>query len=184
MEFPWTAVGVILASVTLAVLLGNTVPKFVKYVFTPRIKLDLYIYPEKHGKQQGVTQQAKGIICEDEIEVLPEVSPQLAIRIKPEWKYKITMIEVIGYSKSTITRVDIFAKKRFWLEKDFTDVEGNYKVAPDIVIRKGHTTDPLVLDVQLDPPFEKGEQRKIAIRISTEESRKRLQKDFLVKAYS
>ena len=94
----------------------------------------------------------------------------------------MTMIEAVGHSKSTITRVDLFAKKRHWLEKDYTDIEGNYKVSPDLTIRKGHTTDPLVIDLQIDPPLEKGEQRKMTIRVSTEESRKMLHKEFLIKA--
>jgi hypothetical protein len=184
MEFPWSAVGVIFGAVTLAVLLGYNVPKFVKTFSAPKIDVDLYVYPEKICKQQGVIQNNKGSIFDEEIEVIPKVSPQFFIRIKPRWKYKINTIEVVGYSKSRITRVNLFAEKRFWLEKEYTDTEGNYKVFADLIIRKGHTTDPLLLDIQLDPPFEKGEQRKIEVRVSTDESRKPMLKKFLVKASS
>lgn len=184
MEFPWDYVALSFSAITLVALLGYNTPKFIKAFSPPKIDIDLYIYPEKHGKQQGVIQVCEGKICEKEIEVLPNVSPQIVVRIKPEWKYKVTMIEAIGsigHFKSVITRVDHFAKKRHWLEKEYTDVEGNYKVSPDITIRKGHTTDPLVLDLQIDPPLKNGEQRRIKIRVSTEESRKMLEKEFIIK---
>jgi len=182
MEFPWTPIGVIMGLVTLIALLGNTIPRILKSFLTPRINIDLFVYAEKRCKQQGVLQSDEDRIFDKEIEVLSNISPQFFVRIMPKWKYKVTTIEVVGYSKSRITRVDLFAEKRFWLEKEYTEIEGNYKVFADMTIRKGHTTDPLLLDLQLDPAFQKGEQRKIGVRISTEESRKQLQKDFLVKA--
>jgi hypothetical protein len=183
MEFPWSAIGAIFAAITLAVLLGYNIPKFVKQFSIPKINIDLFIYPEKTCKQKGVPQSDKPQIFDKEIEVLPNISPQFLVRINPKWKYTVSVIEVIGWSKSTIKRINLFStQKRFWLEKEFTEIEGNYKVFPNITIRKGHTTDPLLLDLQIDPPFEKGEQRKMTVRVSTEESRKQLEKDFLIKA--
>jgi hypothetical protein len=155
-----------------------------KYVCAPKITVLLYVYPQKHGAQQGVIQHVEPKIYDKQIEVLPNISPQLTMLIRPHWKYKVDSIEVVGHSQSTITRIDHFAKNRFWLKKEYPDVEGNYKVFPEITIRKGDTTDPLLLDLQLDPPFNKGEERKITIRISVSESRKMLRKEFLVKASS
>jgi hypothetical protein len=182
MEFPWSAVGVLLSIITVIILLSTKIPEFLKSILKPKIDIDLYVYPEQRCKQQGVIQSGKGKVFDKEIEVIPKVSPQFFVRIKPQWKYKITTIEVVGFSKSRITRVDLFAEKRFWLEKEYTEIEGNYKVFADITVRKGHTTDPLILDIQIDQSFEKGEQRKIEVRVSTEESRKQLSKEFLVKA--
>ena len=92
-------------------------------------------------------------------------------------------IEVIGgYSKSRITRIDLFAQKRFWLEKQYTDTHGDYKVFTDLTIRKGDITDPLVLDLKIEPLFNRGEERKIVVKISVNESRKPLSKEFFVKA--
>ncbi len=89
MEFPWSAVGVIFSAITLAVLLGYNIPKFIKSTYEPKIGIDLYIYPEKTCKQQGVIQSDEGKIFEKEIEVLPNISPQFFVRIKPQWEYKV-----------------------------------------------------------------------------------------------
>lgn len=115
---------------------------------------------------------------------MSNVSPQITILIKPKWKYDVKIIEVIGYSQSKITRLDHFAKKRFWLENEYTDVHGDYKVFPNFTIRKGDITEPLVLDLKIEPAFNQGEERKIAVRISVNESRKLLHKEFSVKSSS
>ena len=182
MEFPWATIGVILSGVTLSVLLSYNIPKLVKYVCAPKITISLYVYSQKDGTQQGVIQNSEHKIYNKQIEVLPNISPQLAILIKPHWKYTVDSIEVVGHSKSRITRIDHFAENRFWLEKGYSDVGGNYKVFPEITIRKSGTSDALILDLQIVPPFSKGEERKITVNISVNESRKPLSKDFLVRA--
>jgi flagellar biogenesis protein FliO len=47
MEFPWSAVGVLFSLITLVVLLGYNIPKFIKYVYAPKITVLLYIYSKK-----------------------------------------------------------------------------------------------------------------------------------------
>jgi hypothetical protein len=182
MEFPWSAVGVLFSLITLVVLLGYNIPKFIKYVYAPKITVLLYIYSKNQIIQEGVIQRVEDQTFEKEIQVLPNTCPQVTVLIKPRWKYEVKIIEVVGYAQSKITRLDHFAKKRFWLENEYTDVHGDYKVFPNLTIRKDPIIDPLVLDLKIEPAFNQGEERRIVVRISVNESRKLLQKEFLIKA--
>jgi len=53
-----------------------------------------------------------------------------------------------------------------------------------MIVRRGDVTDPLILNVRLEPAFMAEEERKLSVRISTSESRKLLVKEFLIKAHS
>lgn len=184
MEYPWDMVAALIAAATLVVLSGYEIPKFVKNVLPPKIRVLLSIYGKGAGKQEGVIQKEDEQHFEKEIQVLPDSCPEVTLLVYPEWKYELKVIEVIGSSSSKITRLNHFAPKRFWLENEYTDVYGNYKVFPNLMIRKGDVPDPLVLDLKIEPEFSRGEVRNITVRISVNESRKILQKEFLIKASS
>jgi hypothetical protein len=179
MEFPWTAVGVVLAATTLSILLIQNIPKLVKNVISPRMVISLYVYPKKYGEQSAAIQKEEQQILENEVRINPEVSPEISVLLKPKWKYTIDRIEALGYGISKIHSIDLFAQERFWLENEYSDIEGNYKACPHFAIAK---TDSMILDYRLSPPFKKGEERKFTVKIRTAESRKEKVKDFLIKA--
>ena len=171
-----------MASLTLTVLLSTNIPKFIKYLYAPRIDLFLYTYPKAQCEQKGAIQQAEGKTFDKEIQVKPNVSPHITLLVKTRWRYHLDVIEVCGHHISTIHRIDHFAKNRFWLEKEYTDIDGNYKVSPNLTTKNSHIMNPLILDLQLVPDFKEGEERKITVRVDVTESRKTLVKDFFIKA--
>jgi hypothetical protein len=97
-EFPWTAIGVVLSSITLLVLLSYNIPKFVKYVCVPKIDVSLYIYAEKVVKQKGVNQKSQtDQFYNTEFPVLPNIIPQITVTIKPRrWSYEVKTIKAMG----------------------------------------------------------------------------------------
>jgi hypothetical protein len=182
MEFTWDIVGVISSLAVLATSLGFYLPKFVKYILTPRINVYLFTYPSNKAIQHGVKQSEEERKYYKEMPVSPNSKIEVGISLAPKWKYEVKIIEVLGHDKSKISLAEIFAKDRFWLEKQYEDIHGNCKIFPNLVVRKGDITDPTWIDIRLEPPFKKGEERKLSVKISTNESRKLLVNEFLIKA--
>ena len=59
---------------------------------------------------------------------------------------------------------------------------GDYKIVlHDFVIRKGGISDPTMVDVEITP-IQKGDKKKISVRIETEESRTLFLKDLWISA--
>jgi len=177
-EFPWNVVAVILSSIIVGMLLIQNVPKFVKSYSAPRLDVYLFTYGSGRGEQKGVFQKDVQVRYDKKLSVLANSEIQIAIGIKPKWSYQINYIEIHGGGKSQIRLVEIFAKKRWWQEKGYIDMDGAYKFAPDISLRKKDITDPTIIDISITPPLKDGEKRQITIRISTKESRMPFTKDF------
>jgi len=154
MDLPWNVIGVISSLIVLTILLALNVPKLVKYLLSPRIDVFLHTYPKDLVKQEGVLQFSDERQYKEELRVLPNSSPEIAMAISPKWSYEIKIIEVLGHLKSKITPAYLFAK--------------------DI-------SDPTLIDVKIEPPIKDGEERKLTLRISTRESRKLFVKELRIK---
>lgn len=179
MPTPLELAGVIISLVVLVVILITAVPKFIKHFFTPRLDLSLFTYAKERATQKGVFQGNTQVRFDRELRVLPNSDIQLAFSLRPIWSYHVTTVEIHGGGKSRITRENIFAdKQRFWQEKEYTDMDGAYKFSPEIILRKKHISDPTIIDVGVEPKFNKGEERTITVRISTKESSKLFTKHF------
>ncbi|HEY4673518.1 MAG TPA: hypothetical protein VIH03_05070, partial [Nitrososphaerales archaeon] len=177
-EFPWNVVVVILSSIIVSVLLIQNIPKFFKYMWAPCLDVFLYTYKKGGAEQKGMFQKDVGVPYNKEIRALVNSEIQITIAVKPKWSYHINTIEIHGASNSQIDRADIFASDRYWQAKGYTDMDGAYKFSPDLSIRKGDITDPLMIDANIKPQLKLDERRTITIRISTKESRKLFKKDF------
>ena len=183
MEFPFNIAALGLSTVIVIILLIQNIPKLVKWCSIPKLSAHMITYPHSTIKQDGVSQSDTEVWYDSELQVQAGTRPVITFAIKPKWTYEIKVIEILGHSKSKITSERLFSNQlRYWQEKEYVDVHGDYKVPANIVMRKGDITEPLILDVRIEPPLQKGERRKLTMRVSTKESEKLFVKEFFIEA--
>lgn len=100
MEFPWSAIGAIMATVTTIALISSKVLQNIRKNSLPKLDAFLYVHPKGDGAQKGVIQTDKEQLYEKQIQVLPNICPRIGLLIKWKSQYVIEQIEVRGNAQS------------------------------------------------------------------------------------
>lgn len=152
----------------------------VKWILPPRLNVQ-FAYPAKPSECVVEFLDKEGE--RDKIVAHAEKELRVGISIRADWEYTPRLIDIRGDEKTTIERNQIFVEGTRPWEKPYPgpDIHGDFKVMTVGYVLKSETTEtPMLIDIHISPPLEKGEERKVKVEITTEESRKSFIKDLWI----